>query len=88
MDKFIYLIIAIVAIETALLIYLAVTSYNNTKKYLNLIKILYRKTDDLTEERCLRCMYSEADETGIWCNKYQVVGTKIEKCRPLLGHKD
>lgn len=88
MDTFIYLIIAVVAIETALLIYIAVTSYNDAKNYYEHIKTLYKKLDRLAEDRCLRCVHSEVDETGIWCNKYKAVGPEIESCRPRLGHKD
>lgn len=88
MDRFIYFIIALVVIETALLIYLAVTSYKDAKNYYEKIKTLYKKLDRLAEDRCLRCVHSEADVTGIWCNKYNAVGPEIESCRPQLGSKD
>lgn len=88
MDRFIYFIIALVVIETALLIYLAVTSYKDAKNYYEKIKTLYKELDRLAEDRCLRCVHSEADVTGIWCNKYNAVGPEIENCRPQLGHKD
>lgn len=88
MDTFIYFIIAVVAIETALLIYVAVTSYNKAKTYCEQIKALYKKLDRLAEDRCLRCVHSDVDVTGIWCNKYKVVGPEIESCRPQSGRKD
>ena len=88
MDTFIYFIISAVVIETALLIYISVTSYNKTKNYCEQIKTLYKKLDRLAEDRCLRCVHSEVDAAGIWCNKYKVAGPDIENCRPQSGHKD